>query len=108
MVLAGAAGRKGRMTCGSRAQGPYHHPAIPQAPSVADPEMAGSSWRTPTELFAASLAACVAFYAGRFLRRHGLTADWLRVDCHALHNSIREAPEVEIGLAAPATAAAAS
>ena len=102
---------------------------------------------TPTELYAASLAACVAFYAERFLRRHGLAADWLRVDCHAtmsadrparvaaialrigglpelppnrrdallavvehctVHNSIREAPEVEIGLAAPATAAAAS
>jgi uncharacterized OsmC-like protein len=28
---------------------------------------------TPTELFAASLATCVAFYAGRFLHRHGLT-----------------------------------
>lgn len=27
---------------------------------------------TPTELFAASLAACVAFYAGRYLHRHGL------------------------------------
>lgn len=25
---------------------------------------------TPTELFVAGLAACVAFYAGRFLRRH--------------------------------------
>jgi putative redox protein len=26
---------------------------------------------TPTELFIASLAACVAFYAGRYLTRHG-------------------------------------
>ncbi|MBQ1047259.1 OsmC family protein [Micromonospora sp. C51] len=26
---------------------------------------------SPTELFAASLAACVAFYAGRYLTRHG-------------------------------------
>jgi putative redox protein len=26
---------------------------------------------TPTELFVASLAACVAFYAGRYLTRHG-------------------------------------
>jgi hypothetical protein len=25
----------------------------------------------PTELFAASLATCVAFYAGRYLDRHG-------------------------------------
>jgi uncharacterized OsmC-like protein len=102
---------------------------------------------TPTELFAASLAACVGFYAERFLRRHGLAADRIRVDCHAtmsadrparvaaialrigglpelpsnrrdallavvehctVHNSIREAPKVEIGLAAPAMAAPAS
>ena len=102
---------------------------------------------TPTELFTASLATCVGFYAERFLRRHGLEADRLRVDCHAtmsadrparvaaislrigglpelppnrrdallavvehctVHNSIREAPEIEIGLTAPATTAAAS
>src|SRR6266540_5083244 len=30
---------------------------------------------TPTELFAASLAACVGFYAVRFLRRHGLRSE---------------------------------
>ncbi|WP_329530978.1 OsmC family protein [Streptomyces sp. NBC_01450] len=34
---------------------------------------------TPTELFAASLAACVAFYAGRYLQRHGLPRAGLRV-----------------------------
>ncbi|MFI7413441.1 OsmC family protein [Streptomyces sp. NPDC049627] len=34
---------------------------------------------TPTELFAASLATCVAFYAGRYLRRHGLQRTGLRV-----------------------------
>ncbi|WP_405653427.1 OsmC family protein [Streptomyces sp. NBC_00019] len=34
---------------------------------------------TPTELFAASLATCVAFYAGRFLHRHGLSRTGLRV-----------------------------
>ncbi|WP_128378742.1 OsmC family protein [Streptomyces cavernae] len=34
---------------------------------------------TPTELFAASLATCVAFYAGRYLTRHGLPRDGLRV-----------------------------
>jgi putative redox protein len=95
---------------------------------------------TPTELFAASLAACVGFYAERFLRRHGLEPDRLRVDCHAtmstdrparvaavalrigglpelpsnrrdallavvehctVHNSIRQAPTIEIGLTAP-------
>ncbi|MEV6019236.1 MULTISPECIES: OsmC family protein [unclassified Streptomyces] len=34
---------------------------------------------TPVELFAASLATCVAFYAGRYLKRHGLPRDGLRV-----------------------------
>jgi uncharacterized OsmC-like protein len=34
---------------------------------------------TPTELFVGSLAACVAFYAGRYLTRHGLRRDGLRV-----------------------------
>ncbi|KOV53586.1 osmotically inducible protein OsmC [Streptomyces sp. AS58] len=33
---------------------------------------------TPTELFAASLATCVAFYAGSFLHRHGLPRSGLR------------------------------
>lgn len=36
---------------------------------------------TPTELFAASLAACVMHYAQRFLRRHNLSTDGLRVTC---------------------------
>jgi OsmC-like protein len=44
---------------------------------------------TPTELFAASLAACVGFYAERFLRRHGLEPDRLRVDCHATMSTDR-------------------
>jgi uncharacterized OsmC-like protein len=35
---------------------------------------------TPTELFAASLASCVAFYAGRYLVRHGVDPRDLRVD----------------------------
>ncbi|MGW9070550.1 OsmC family protein [Streptomyces yangpuensis] len=34
---------------------------------------------TPTELFAASLATCVAFYAGRYLLRHGLSREGLAV-----------------------------
>jgi putative redox protein len=36
---------------------------------------------TPTELFLGGLASCVAFYAERFLRRHGLTAEGLTVSC---------------------------
>jgi uncharacterized OsmC-like protein len=34
---------------------------------------------TPTELFVAGLASCVAFYARRFLVRHGLPEDGLQV-----------------------------
>jgi len=34
---------------------------------------------TPTELFVASLATCVAFYAGRYLTRHGYGRDDLAV-----------------------------
>jgi putative redox protein len=34
---------------------------------------------TPTELFVASLASCVAFYAGRYLTRHGYARDGLGV-----------------------------
>jgi putative redox protein len=98
---------------------------------------------TPTELFVASLAACVGFYAERFLRRHGLPADRLSIGAHAamsadrparvasvtlqvgglpelpetrrkgllavvehctVHNSIRQAPAIEIDLEASAGA----
>ena len=34
---------------------------------------------TPTELFVASLASCVAFYAGRYLTRHGCDRTGLEV-----------------------------
>src|SRR6266511_1921923 len=36
---------------------------------------------TPTELFVAGLAACVGFYAERFLLRHRLSAEGLKVGC---------------------------
>jgi len=36
---------------------------------------------SPTELFAASLASCVGFYAERFLRRHGVPPNGLRITC---------------------------
>lgn len=36
---------------------------------------------TPTELFVAGLASCVAFYGGRYLRRHGLPEHGFTVDC---------------------------
>jgi putative redox protein len=34
---------------------------------------------TPTDVFVASLAGCVAYYAERFLHRHGIAAEGLRV-----------------------------
>jgi len=39
----------------------------------------GDTAPTPTELFVGSLAACVAFSAGRYLSRHGLGRDGLEV-----------------------------
>jgi putative redox protein len=42
------------------------------------PDEAGPS---PTELFVASLAACVGHYAVRFLRAHSLPYEGLRVAC---------------------------
>jgi putative redox protein len=39
----------------------------------------GDSAPTPTELFVASLASCVAFYAGRYLVRHGYSRAGLSV-----------------------------
>ena len=48
---------------------------------VDQPAEAGGQDRapTPTELFVASLATCVAFYAGRYLTRHGYSRDGLAV-----------------------------
>ena len=41
----------------------------------------GDTAPTPTELFLAALAGCVAFFAERFLRRHELPTDGLLVTC---------------------------
>ena len=38
---------------------------------------------TPTELFVASLAACVAFYTRRYLKRHDLPEEGLTVTAQA-------------------------
>ena len=39
----------------------------------------GDTAPSPTELFVASLASCVAFYAGRYLTRHGYSRTGLTV-----------------------------
>lgn len=41
----------------------------------------GGAGPTPVELFAASLAACVGFYAERYMRRHDLPAEGLEIEC---------------------------
>jgi putative redox protein len=41
----------------------------------------GDSGPTPTEIFVAGLAACIAYYAERFLRRSGLSTKGLEVAC---------------------------
>jgi uncharacterized OsmC-like protein len=63
---------------------------------------------TPTELFVASLATCAAFYAGRYLTRHGYSRDGLAVsasfdmatDRPARVSGIRLAVQVPAGLPA--------
>jgi len=57
---------------------------------------------TPTEMFVSSLAACVAFYAERFLRRHGLPAEGLNVtaDCRWAENPHRVG-EIVLDVEAP-------
>src|ERR1700686_4696266 len=58
---------------------------------------------TPTELFLAGLAGCVAFYGARFLRRHGLATEGLARTCNyrwaANPNRIGE---IDLSVEAPA------
>jgi len=57
---------------------------------------------TPTELFIASLAGCVAFYAERFLRRHHLPTDSLAVTCSfAWARDPARVGEIEVKVEAP-------
>ena len=68
---------------------------------------------TPTELFVASLASCVAFYAGRYLDRHGYSRAGLSVSAGfsmasghpARVGSIKLAVQVPASLPAPRRAA---
>jgi putative redox protein len=58
---------------------------------------------TPTELFVASLASCVAFYGGRFCRRHGVDPAGLTVSCDFEMASDRPArvSAIEVRLSTP-------
>jgi putative redox protein len=59
---------------------------------------------TPTELWVAGLAACVVFYAERFLRRHDLSVEDLRASCRWSFAEDRPArvERIEIRLELPA------
>jgi putative redox protein len=48
---------------------------------VVDQPGSGDAGPTPTELFVASLASCTAFFARRFLSRHGIADGELTVAC---------------------------
>lgn len=57
---------------------------------------------TPTEIFIASLGACVAFYAERFLRRNELSTDGMKVECTYLWaESPHRVGEIELHVEAP-------
>ena len=58
---------------------------------------------TPTELFLAGLAGCVAFYGARFLRRHGLATEGLAVTCkYAWAANPTRIGEIDLSVEAPA------
>lgn len=58
---------------------------------------------TPTELFAASLAGCVAFYAHRYLARHNVGSEGLSVEAEFnAGGSPNRITDVTIHITAPA------
>lgn len=62
---------------------------------------------TPTELFVSSLAACVAFYAERFLRRHELPTAILSVACdYSWAENPHRVGAIELKVTAPDMSAA--
>jgi putative redox protein len=62
---------------------------------------------TPTELFLASLTACVAFYAERFLRRHTLSTEGLKVSCsYGWATNPNRVGEINLTVEAPGITAA--
>ena len=53
---------------------------------------------TPTEMFVAGLASCIAFYGGRFLRRHELSAEGFAVTCDFAFATDRPARVADVDL----------
>jgi uncharacterized OsmC-like protein len=75
------AGPAGRITVCHAGGDAYTISTRGHAVLVDQPEADGGqdTGATPTELMVASLASCVAFYAGRYLLRHGLSRSGLAV-----------------------------
>lgn len=75
------AGPAGRITVGHAGGDAYAISTRGHAVLVDQPEADGGkdAAATPTELLVASLSSCVAFYAGRYLLRHGLDRSGLAV-----------------------------
>jgi uncharacterized OsmC-like protein len=62
----------------------------------------GDTAPTPTELFLGGVAACIAFYAERFLRRNGLPAAGLQVSCaYAWAENPHRVGEIQLTVDAP-------
>lgn len=58
---------------------------------------------TPTELFIAGLASCVAFYARRYLKRHGLAEDGLTVTAsYSIGGRPARVTDIKVELSPPA------
>lgn len=71
------------------------HRVLTDQPSHAGGEDAAM---TPTELLVASLGSCVAFYAGQYLARHGLSRDGLKVTAEFAMATDRPARIGEVSL----------
>ncbi len=62
----------------------------------------GDTGPTPTEIFVAGLAACIAYYAERFLRRSNLSTDGLEVDCaYSWAENPHRVGAIEVSVTAP-------
>lgn len=76
------------------------HRIVVDQPATAGGSDAGP---TPTELFIASLASCVAFYARRFLHRHELPTEGLAVDAtYSLGRQPARVAEISLAVHVPA------
>jgi len=71
---------------------------------ITDQRVSGGRYHegpTPTELFVASLAACVAFYVGGFLRRHSLAEGGFRVDFRMSEDAPARVAPIDLRLSLP-------